>query len=157
MKKLTSKQLTKKNGFVKLNGHENYFIHKSGEIYSLKTNRFLKQSDSSYYKVVNIQGITYYVHRLVAQSFHKNKGSNYVVDHIDHDTHNNDYKNLRYIKKSTNVKRDRVQKKERANPNMLSFLIENLFFLSSKKLANLTGYSQRHVFTLRKKKKNGLI
>jgi len=155
MKKLNNRQLSKKNGFAQIN--ENYFVHKSGEVYSLKSNKFLAQQDNTYYKSVKIDGKTQYVHHLVAQAFMPIKRKGYVVDHIDHDCHNNNYLNLRYINKSANVKRDRIQKRERANQDFLPFLIENIFFLSARKLSNLTGYSIRHIFHLRKKKKEGLI
>ena len=45
-----------------------------------------------------------FVHVLVAECWRGPKPEGYQVDHIDHDKHNNHYKNLRYVTRADNLK-----------------------------------------------------
>jgi len=89
-----------------IKGYEGYYtISKKGVIKSLPrggtSGKVLKQSnDKDGYKRVmlskNGKTKTYMVHRLVAETFLKNKDSKLTVDHIDRDKTNNNVSNLRW-------------------------------------------------------------
>lgn len=54
------------------------------------------------YRVVNIGGKGFLVHRLVAEIFLQKPGADFVVDHIDGNRENNRFQNLRWVSKSQN-------------------------------------------------------
>lgn len=78
-----------------------YAISEYGEVWSYKTNRYLKPCfDKDGYKKVTLskQGVEkqYFVHRLVATMYVKNLDNKETVDHIDGNKTNNYYLNLRW-------------------------------------------------------------
>lgn len=85
----------------------NYLINRSGETYSLKTNRSLKCSkgNSGYEQVVlrvNGQSETHSIHRLVAKTFLPNPHSLRVVNHLNGNKLDNRVENLEWCTHSEN-------------------------------------------------------
>jgi hypothetical protein len=85
-----------------------YLINRSGEIFSLKTNRILKansSSNSGYSQVVlrvNGKSETHMVHRLVAKAYLPNPNGLRVVNHLDGSKLNNNVENLEWCTHSDN-------------------------------------------------------
>jgi hypothetical protein len=93
--------------YTYVNGYErNYRIYIDGEIWSVRSEKFLKQEISKGYKRVtlSINGKTkrFQVHRLVAMYFIENKLNRPCVNHIDGDKQNNNFNNLEWCTHSEN-------------------------------------------------------
>jgi len=77
-----------------------YSITEDGNIWSLYSNKWLKQENSGKYNSVCLrhkgEQKTIEVHRLVAEAFIPNPENKPTVDHIDRNTKNNDLSNLRW-------------------------------------------------------------
>ena len=92
-----------------INGYEGYYkISNNGQIKNTKTNKNLTGDiNSAGYKRITLYSPVkkrFFIHRLVAEHF-CNKPSNYkelVVNHIDGNKLNNDYKNLEFVTRSEN-------------------------------------------------------
>lgn len=97
--------------FKKINGYEDYMIGNCGSVISLKNGekRYMKpylDSQKRYYIIVlskNGKTKKFLVHRLVAIHFCENPNNKDVVNHIDHNTRNNNYKNLEWVTTQENV------------------------------------------------------
>lgn len=76
-----------------------------------------------YTAFVNIKGkvIRVPIHKIVAECWLGDKPDGYEVDHIDRNPHNNDYRNLRYVTHSSNMKNRILSNKviEQAKKNCL--------------------------------------
>lgn len=91
--------------FVTVKGHERYSVSNKGRVYSRRRKIFLQPSvNSANYKKVVLNGINYYVHRLVAEAFCENPNSLDEVNHKDGNKWNNNYTNLEWVSKSENAK-----------------------------------------------------
>ena len=87
--------------FKLIEGYPDYAISNFGRVYSLKTNKYLKQSiNSAGYMRVWIGDKM--IHRLVASHFIPNPLHLPIVDHIDGDKSNNQLNNLRWVNISMN-------------------------------------------------------
>ena len=87
--------------YTYVNGYERlYRLYIDGQVWSVRSGKFLKQEDNKGYKRVtfSINGKTkrYQVHRLVAIHFLPNPSSKPCVNHIDGDKYNNYIKNLEW-------------------------------------------------------------
>mgnify|MGYP001070438704 CR=1 FL=1 len=82
--------------------HPSYRVSNYGDVYSSKSNKYLKPSiNSSGYFCLRLDNTSYKVHKLVAIAFLNHKSSNQnrdlVIDHIDGDKLNNNLSNLREV------------------------------------------------------------
>jgi hypothetical protein len=90
---------------VDIVGYEGlYKINKNGDVWSCRSNIFLKQNYNNYgYLVVGLgRNNKPLVHRLLAINFIPNPDNLDFIDHIDLNSTNNTLENLRWATKSTN-------------------------------------------------------
>lgn len=94
-----------------------YFITSKGKVYSIQKDGNIKEkrpfkSHNGYLRVSlcdNGKQKHYFIHRLVAEYFVKNRNNYDSVDHIDQNKLNNDYTNLRWTSKSYNMGRSNAK------------------------------------------------
>lgn len=112
--------ILKEYGFVPVNNYKEivsntYFVNKKGQVFSLNSESGIKfKEDKDGYYTMTIattnplrSQVTIRVHNMILTTF---KGPapldmiNPVVDHIDHDIHNNNIENLRWLENEENLK-----------------------------------------------------
>lgn len=111
-------------------GFENIMVDKNGRIYNKKTGNFLKVSvgTNGYLQFKTKEhGIVkrISVHRAVALCFCKGYKDGKVVDHIDGNKMNNNYKNLRWVSQKQNI---RYGYERRNDTSFRNFKIVDLFY-----------------------------
>lgn len=97
--------------YKEINGYEGlYWISNTGIIKSIRKNElkyFIDGKNKSGYKNVQLSkfGIVkhYHIHSLVAKHFIGERPDGYIINHIDGNKLNNNYKNLEYITQSENI------------------------------------------------------
>lgn len=84
-----------------------YFISENGILYNSLSNKYPKYFiDKDGYFRVALDYKKYYIHRLVAWEFHpETRDINLVIDHIDCNKQNNDYRNLEWVTSKENTHR----------------------------------------------------
>tara|TARA_R110000868_G_scaffold389357_1_gene658551 strand:- start:13 stop:477 length:465 start_codon:yes stop_codon:yes gene_type:complete len=83
-----------------------YMIYENGNVYSFKTNKFLKHSVKQYVSVdlyFNNKPRTYLIHRLIAENFIPNIQNKPFVNHIDGNKHNYKIENLEWVSAKENT------------------------------------------------------
>ena len=96
-----------------IDGYVNYDVSTHGRVRNNKTGLLLKNCfNDRYYKIRlynNGASKLYLIHRLVAEAFCENINNYNVVDHIDRNTKNNFYKNLRWCTTEINGKNKKIK------------------------------------------------
>lgn len=82
--------------FKDIPGIGNYMASLKGEIYSKYTGKLKPLGETNGYFTVSVEPVKRYVHRLVALAFIPNPNNLPVVNHKDHDPHNNKVENLEW-------------------------------------------------------------
>lgn len=103
-----------------IEGYENYIAYKDGNIFSIKSNKFLKPIvHKNGYVSVNLykegKAKQFLWHRIIAQTFIPNPDNLPEIDHIDCNPLNNSVSNLRWITSEENLKRSFDLKHQRLN------------------------------------------
>jgi hypothetical protein len=81
-----------------------YFITKDGNVFSGKTNKFLKaQISTTGYKIIMLRGKAFKIHRLVSIAFLTNSENHKCINHIDGNKLNNNVDNLEWCSHSHNL------------------------------------------------------
>ena len=93
-----------------------YKIYDDGGVFSVRTNKFLKQAIGThkyYFVILFKNGKSKYatVHSLLAQHYIGERPVGFDIDHIDRNPLNNNLKNLRYISSSDNQRNKYVRGK----------------------------------------------
>ena len=97
-------------------GFEDYLISTSGQIYSLKSNKFLTIGNNAtggyYYVDLYKNGRSYRkrVHVAVMEAYAIKPNPIYEIDHIDGDKSNNNLSNLEYVSHVENIRRYYLRK-----------------------------------------------
>lgn len=91
--------------------YNGYFITSCGRVWSYKSNRFLSlYKDAKGYKNVKINNQKKFIHRLVAETYLPNPDNFDTVDHIDCNKEHNYVRNLQWLSRSENSKKDKYKK-----------------------------------------------
>ncbi len=93
--------------------NSDYYITNTGKVLNLNLEEVNVEINESGYKYIMIDDKKNYIHRLVAYAFINNNDPeiNKIVDHIDNDRQNNNYKNLRWCKQKDNAKNKKIKNK----------------------------------------------
>lgn len=101
----------------------NYFVDEQGNIFNQKTQKYLKGTIRSGYKMVKLTinkiKRDYCIHRLVAEAFLDNPKNLPQVNHIDRNKLNNNVNNLEWVNASDNIKhcnQTGKNKRQKINP-----------------------------------------
>lgn len=81
----------------------NYKITKSGNIWSIYTNKFLKTRIHNGYQTISLNGYEASIHRLVALTFIENPNDLPLVNHLDENKLNNHVNNLEWTTQKENI------------------------------------------------------
>lgn len=84
--------------------NQNYLVYSDGRIQNKTTNTFIKPNLSNGYLSCTIGGKPVRIHRLVALAFLPNPDNLPIVNHIDHNKHNNHVSNLEWVTSVQNTK-----------------------------------------------------
>ena len=150
------------NGVVvpmKIKGYNDYFIDEYGNVYSVKTHKYLNQEkgkDGYYYVQLCEKGKRkrVSVHRLVAETFIENPCSLPMVNHKDENRENNDVKNLEWCTEKYNANYGTARIRQAQSISKAVVCIETgEVFLSQKSAESKVGKCYRHICDCCKGKK----
>ena len=144
---------------IKVKGYTDYFIDEYGNVYSLKTHKYLSQEkgkDGYYYVQLceNGKRKRVSVHRLVAETFIDNPCNFPMVNHKDENRENNKVNNLEWCteKYNTNYGNARV-KQARAVSKAVVCIETGKVFSSQKEAGQIMGITHQHICDCCKGKK----
>lgn len=150
-----------------ITGYPNYACTRDGRVFSKKSDIFLKQGMSYGYKRINLSRSgnkrTYYVHRIVAQTFIDNPNpDNCVVNHKDGNKINNHVDNLEWCTQKQNIRHARdtglIKTKTRAvyKCDLEGNILERFnSYTEAAKSINVARCNIQHVCTGRQKTSGG--
>jgi hypothetical protein len=130
---------------IPIKGWTHYYVNRKGQLYNRDTGRYisgmgLSTINTNYFAVrlyrkgkssSKLRGTREFkdvpIHRLVAVMFVKNpnRKKNLTVDHIDYDTFNNNYKNLRWLPLKENIRRREHQTRMYKEDGLWKFAFRN--------------------------------
>lgn len=87
-----------------IKNHNNYKIDIYGNILNIKTKYQLKTPERNGYLIIFLNGKTYNIHRLVAETFIENINNYKIVNHKDGNRKNNHISNLEWVTHKENSK-----------------------------------------------------
>lgn len=94
------------NGFVYTTEDNLYLVNREGKIFSIRANKFMKETYSFGYALVFLslpnQRIKRFIHRIVATAFIPNPENKPEINHRDGNKLNNDVSNLEWATRSEN-------------------------------------------------------
>ena len=141
-----------------------YIIYDSGEVYSLKSNKFLKQ-------ILSPQGYLYvnlsnngsfkhmFIHQLVAKYFLESIQGKIVVHHIDGNKQNNNIDNLQYVTNKENIQKASEDNllafgERNGQAKLSSIEVEEIknSILSSRQLGKMYGVSHVTILNIKNNK-----
>lgn len=144
---------------IKVKGYTDYFIDEYGNVYSLKTHKYLSQEkgkDGYYYVQLceNGKRKRVSVHRLVAETFIDNPCNFPMVNHKDENRENNKVNNLEWCteKYNTNYGNARV-KQAKAVSKAVVCIETGVVFCSQKEAGQITKVAHQHICDCCKGKK----
>lgn len=114
------------HGFIKCPMFDNVELNMNGDIkVDGKLRKYNSKKPKLYYRV-KINGVRYSLNRLMAVTWLGIKyDDDCIVDHFDHNRHNNDIDNLRISNKSINA--SNIEKANLTNPNPANLISLNQF------------------------------
>lgn len=108
----------------------NYEIFDNGEIKKTNNGR-INMYQLNGYKTFSYKGKTYYIHRLVAESFIPNINNYPIINHIDGNKQNNNVNNLEWCTYSHNMKE--AYKNNQRKPNKTTSKNKPIIMLDENK------------------------
>ena len=85
----------------------NYDIYENGQVFSRKTNKYLKHLKKQYPSVdlyINNKAKRFMIHRLIAENFIPNINNKPYVNHIDGNKYNYSINNLEWVTHKENIR-----------------------------------------------------
>ena len=147
---------------IKIEGYENYYITKNGEVWNGKKFISRWEDNVGYYQVVlykNGKKKHIRVHRLVAQYFVSNPHNKKQVNHIDGNKLNNNFENLEWVSNSENTKHGYDNGLYRSRKRSHSILVKTKdgqavgIFPSIRNLSEVLGLNRKTVTSILKNEK----
>ena len=142
------------NGVIvpkRIKGYEDYFIDEYGNVYSLKSRRYVSQQkhkDGYYYVGLckNGKRKSFAVHRLVAVHFIENDNNFPQVNHIDENKENNNVNNLEWCTEKYNSNYGSARQRQAKKVSRAVVCIETgEVFLSQKQAGEKINVSWKHI------------
>ncbi len=122
-----------------------YSVSTKGNVKNLKTGRLIAgKCDWNGYRLVNLKGKFYMVHRLVGLAFIPNPNNLPHINHIDEDKTNNNVENLEWCSPSYNVNYSSHKYSCRINQLTLDGEFVKVW-QSSKQIEKEAGYAASHI------------
>lgn len=100
---------------VRFQGNKNYIICRTGKIFSRTSRQYISRVGSSGSMVVDIDGKTRLIARLIAQAFLENPDGHPAVIHLNHKKHDCRPRNLKWVSRSEAILHRQSAPKK--NPN----------------------------------------
>lgn len=154
------------DSFVCVNGYENYLINKNGYIYSKYVNRLLNPNKNKngylYVTLTNNERKTFFVHRLVMETFSNDKNNKSIINHKNNKRDDNRLSNLEWVSYSENNNHMVVSDNNidiSGNKNPMSKLTEKEvieIYLSDEKASNLSkkyNVAIRQIYRIKNKER----
>lgn len=139
-----------------IKGFQDYFITQNGQVFSHKTNKFIKSFPlKTGYVVIqlykNNKKKNYYIHRLVAETYLTNLESKLQVNHINGIKTDNRLKNLEWVTPKENIKHSLysgLRQKYYPQSNPYKLILDTntgIFYNDVKEASKYSNYEYRYL------------